>query len=393
MKTIVQFGAGCIGRSLVGTLFHTAGWRIVFVDADETIVAALKNRSGYLVRIREHTDPDADETIPVGNFDGLHASETEAITAAVREADLLSTAVGGATLPKVIGAMAPGLHARTRPVSVLLCENLRQSARVAAAVLAKTERTSTPRVGFVETSIGKMVPIMPARIRERDPLEVWSERYNRIVADRNGFVDEPPAVPELVLKKDFAAHVDCKLFVHNLGHAAAAYHGFLRGFGTIPECLADPAVRAEASGAMDESVLALIRAYAEAFTLEELRAHRDELLRRFDNPALGDTVFRVGRDLPRKLAPDDRCFGALALALRTGVDPEHVCRTIAAALHFRATDEAGAPFPADAIFLRQFDNTGHETFLRAQCRAAGIATGEEIVARILRYHTTCAPAK
>ena len=41
---IVHFGAGNIGRSLVGTLFSRAGYEILFVDAAPDIVVALRQR-------------------------------------------------------------------------------------------------------------------------------------------------------------------------------------------------------------------------------------------------------------------------------------------------------------------------------------------------------------
>jgi mannitol-1-phosphate 5-dehydrogenase len=39
-------------------------------------------------------------------------------------------------------------------------------------------------VGLIETSIGKMVPIMPEKELERDPLMVYAEPYNTLIVDR-----------------------------------------------------------------------------------------------------------------------------------------------------------------------------------------------------------------
>jgi mannitol-1-phosphate 5-dehydrogenase len=393
MNTIVLFGAGNIGRSLVASLFHRAAWRIVFVDADPRIVDALNQRETYAVEIRE---PDADpqrDRIAVGGFEALHVGQAGRIAEAVEAADLLATAVGGGALAKVVHSFAPGLKRRDRPVSVLLCENLQGAAAVAREALAAACPEGTPApVGFVETSIGKMVPIMPDAVRQRDPLLVWAERYNRIVADRGAFVDAPPAVEGLVLKGHFRAHVACKLFVHNLGHAAAAYHGFLRGRSTIRACMDDARVAGEVRQTMDVSVEALGRAYPEAFAAGELAAHREDLLQRFGNPALGDTVFRVGRDLARKLGPTDRCVGALQLAISHGIDPAPVCRTLAAGLCFRATDEAGALDPRDAAVLQRLEDDGAEAFLRDHCRIGTLPDGERMLLEILHWHGVYANA-
>ena len=53
-----------------------------------------------------------------------------------------------------------------------------------------------------------------------------------------------------------------------------------------------------------------------------LEAHTHDLLRRFTNRALGDTIFRLGRDPLRKLAPKDRLVGAARLAEKAGIFPE-----------------------------------------------------------------------
>jgi mannitol-1-phosphate 5-dehydrogenase len=255
-------------------------------------------------------------------------------------------------------------------VSIVICENLRNAARVARETLEHLlpEGFDLPgRVGLVETSIGKMVPRMPDEVRARDPLEIWGEAYNAIVADGRGFVGPPPAVEGVVLKDNFEAHVDRKLFVHNLGHAAAAYHGFGAGKTFIWECVEEPAIRAETELAMWESGHALMKRYPEEFTEADQRAHIDDLLRRFHNRALGDTVYRVGCDLRRKLAPDDRCIGALRLCRREGVDPAHIVGVLAAAFRFRATDPSGAMFPADEEFHRELATRGVRSMLVEVC--------------------------
>ena len=42
-------------------------------------------------------------------------------------------------------------------------------------------------VGLVETSIGKMVPIMSQKDLEEDPLQVFAETYNTLIVSKRGF--------------------------------------------------------------------------------------------------------------------------------------------------------------------------------------------------------------
>ncbi len=372
MPLYVHFGAGNIGRALAGPVFSRAGYDVLFVDAVPQIVDALHQRRAYRVVIKDTLPPGAADGFDVQRVDGVRVSDADAVRAAVARADLIGTAVGAAYLPGVLTAIASGLPLRDgRPVSILFCENLHGLSALAREVLAQALPPDFPlaqQVGLVETSIGKMVPLMPREVRERDPLEVWGEAYNAIIADRNGFVGAvPEGIEGLELKSCFQAYVERKLYIHNLGHATCACHGFLKGFRLICEAVSDAAVLAETRAVMTASAQALIRRYPSEFNAANQAAHVEDLLRRFGNRALGDTVFRVGRDLPRKLAAGDRFIGGLRLAQAEGGDTGPVCRAIAAALRFAATDESGQPFAADVAFRERVSSEGVPAVLQAHC--------------------------
>jgi len=369
-KLYLHFGAGNIGRSLAGALFSQAGYEVLFADAAPELVRALHERRRYRVVVKDTLPPGAPGAYWVERVDAVSALDAEAVAAAVARADVIGTAVGAKVLPIVLRSLAAGLARRAAPVSILFCENLHGAAALARRELTAALPPGFPlaeRVGLVETSIGKMVPLMPAEVRARDPLEVWCEAYNRIIADRAGFVGSVPVVPGLELKGCFAAYVDRKLYIHNLGHATCACHGHLRGHTFLWQAIGDPAVAAETRAVMEETARALIRRYPGEFDAAGQQAHVDDLVRRFGNRALGDTVFRVGRDLPRKLAPGDRFIGGLRLVAEAGGDLAPLCRAIAAALRFRATDEAGQPFAADTAFLERVAREGAARVLADHC--------------------------
>jgi mannitol-1-phosphate 5-dehydrogenase len=382
MKTLVQFGAGKIGRSLCGALFARAGYRVIFVDVDDRVIDALNAHGRYRVVVKDD-EPDEFWVEGVG---AIHAGDTDAVVAAVAEADMVSTAVGAGVLGAVVDSLAKGLVAREgAPVDVLLCENLRDAAAFARSRLKELLPGGMGGypVGLVETSIGKMVPIMPEDVACDDPVLVWAEAYNRIIADRQAFIGTPPDVEGLVTRDNFKAYVDRKLFVHNLGHAACAYLGFLEGHTYIWEAMESSAPGDTALGAMRESGRALRMTYEDEWAEDEMASHVSDLARRFRNRALGDTIYRVGRDLPRKLAPDDRLIGALRFQTAAGIDPAHTVRAIAAALRFRGTDEGGKLFPADAEFAARVDRDGPRAVLGAYGGLDTEGADREITDRIL----------
>ncbi|MFC1672066.1 mannitol-1-phosphate 5-dehydrogenase, partial [Planctomycetota bacterium] len=358
MKELLQFGAGKIGRSLCGALFARAGYEVVFVDVDDRVIDALNTHGRYRVIVKDNV-PDE---FMIERVRAVRATDADAVINEVAKADIVSTAVGAGALEALIAPLAQGVVSRGgRPLDILLCENLRNAADFVRSRLEEKlppGRAAEFPAGLVETSIGKMVPIMPAEVVEEDPLVVWAEAYNQIIADRQGFTQEPPAVEGLVTRDNFKAYVDRKLFVHNLGHAACAYLGFLEGHELIWQAMESDVLRETALGAMRESGQALLSFYHGEWTAEEMEDHIQDLARRFRNRALGDSVYRVGRDLPRKLAPDDRLIGALRFQVDAGVEPIHTMRAIAAALRFRAGDEKGDLFGADAQFAAFVEERG-----------------------------------
>jgi mannitol-1-phosphate 5-dehydrogenase len=207
-------------------------------------------------------------------------------------------------------------------------------------------------VGLIETSIGKMVPIMPLAEAEKDPLMVFAEPYNTLILDGKGFKSPVPDVKGLAPKNNIKAWVDRKAFIHNLGHATAAYYGYFHHPDDIYmyEVLDDEKVLHFTRQVMLQSAEVLRAEYPGEFTVADLTGHIDDLLFRFRNKTLQDTVFRVGQDLPRKLGADDRFMGSIHLAEKNRMPYQLIIKAMSYGFFFRARDEEGNLFPADSTF-------------------------------------------
>lgn len=380
METLVQIGAGNIGRSFVGQLFSRAGFEVVFIDVVESVIAALNQQHRYRVEIKDRCP----ESSWVENVRGVDGRDSVAAVQELFACRLCATAVGSKALPHVLPNVAQALVKRREagrpPLDIILAENLREAAAFVREHLARLLPPDFPldeSVGLVETSIGKMVPIMSEADRATDPLLVFAEAYNNLICDAQGFRNPIPAVPGLDPKDNIAAHVDRKSFIHNLGHALCAYLGHVQDpslvytWQAVEHPVIGPAVRA----GMWESGQALIAQYPAEFSEENQAAHIEDLLGRFANQALGDTLHRVGRDLTRKLSREDRVIGALLNDLDQGVEPRVTALCAAAGMHFRAPDEKGELFPPDAKFLEETARGGVEQVLSEVC---GLVAGRPL---------------
>jgi mannitol-1-phosphate 5-dehydrogenase len=383
--TLTLFGAGNIGRSFIAPVFSAAGYDVTFVDINSRVISELNRRGEYTVVTLA---PDGKESrTGVSAVGGIDSSNREAVVSAVAATDIAATAVGAGGFAPVLDLIAQGLILRktlrpNTPLDVILAENIPGAADLARSRVAATAGEDRAGLGLVETSIGKMVPMVPAAVAASDPLLVYAEPYNTLIVDRKGFAGPVPDIPDIKAVDNIRAYVHRKLFIHNLGHAAVAYLGYAQNPDavTIDQAVSVPAVRAAAELAMLQSARGLYAEYPGEFGPGDLEEHIQDLLTRFANTALNDTVFRVGRDLNRKLARTDRIVGAMQLLANHGLPMDSVAIVYAAALGFGAADEGGTPYPGDSAVLAAYRINGLASILGS---ISGL-DGEDAADRIVR---------
>ena len=347
MRKAVQFGAGNIGRGFTGQLFSESGFEVVFVDVVPELVELLNKRRSYPIRIACENP----ETIIIRNVRAVCGTDIAAVADEIKSAHLMCTAVGVHALPKVAPAIAAGIEARakagvTEPINIIICENLQHMAEFLSSEVKKHLPADlhpylTENVGFVESVVGRMVPVMTEEQKREDPLLVVVEPYKHLPISKAGIKGEFPQIVGVEPKDNFQAYVDRKLYTHNCGHAAAAYFGYLKGYEYVYEAVKDQQINSAVRAVLAETGEALIKKHG--FSPEEHQAHIEDLLSRFANVALGDQISRVGGDPIRKLGPEDRLVGAAKLALEFNIFPTNLCKAIAAALHFDLPTDPTAP--------------------------------------------------
>ena len=351
-RTAVIFGAGNVGRGFLGQLFSESGYEVVFVDIDRPLIAALNARRGYTIRLVED---DTAEAITISPVRALHAQETGAVTRSLAGADLAATAVGVRALPQVAPLVAAGIARRATidvqaPLNVIVCENLKDAAatfrrEVCEHLPATRQAYLQAHVGFVDAVIGRMVPPPTPELRAQDPSLISAEPYKELPVDRAGFIGSVPKIVGLESCDNFAAYTARKLYIHNCGHAMLGYLGYLRGHALGYQALEDAAIRPLFAKALIESTSGIVAAHG--LDPAWLETYVADLIHRFANRALGDTIFRLACDPIRKLGPADRLVGAARLAERAGVRLEALSWGIAAGYCF---DDENDPL---AVALQQ----------------------------------------
>jgi len=343
----LQYGAGNIGRGFIGQVFSDAGYSVQFVDVNTEIISALNTYGRYPINVLSN---DGSEELWVENVSGIDGMDSEKVALAIANTNLMATAVGVNILPRIVPNIVAGIKLRIKngnndPLNIIICENLIDADKLLRKLITENLDSSEKiffenNVGLVEASIGRMVPIMTDEMKMGNVLRVCVERYHELPIDKNAFKGEIPFFEHLHPYSPFEFYIKRKLYLHNMGHCLTAFLGELMGVEYIWQAIGNPNVKVIVQRAMTESALALSNEFG--VPTYELMEHVADLMLRFANEALGDTCERVGKDITRKLSPNDRFVGAARLIDMCGFSPVYVSLGISIGLFLETKSEEEA---------------------------------------------------
>jgi mannitol-1-phosphate 5-dehydrogenase len=335
----VHFGAGNIGRGFVGLLLHEGGYDLVFSDVSAALVAGINDASSYTV----HEVGEGGVDKQVTNFRAIDSSvDAETLVDEIATADVVTTAVGPTILKFVAPHIVAGLALRDPslpPLQIMACENAigatDQLREHVTELAGESWDALASRAVFANTAVDRIVPAQSG-----GGVDVTVEPFYEWAIERAPFGDTPPHIPGAHFVDDLEPYIERKLFTVNTGHATTAYFGAQAGIERISDALADPAIAAKVEATLEETSALLVEKHElDADVQSEYRA---TILRRFRNPALPDTVWRVGRQPLRKLSRHERFVGPAAEAIERDLPVDALVAAMAAALSFQDADDAQA---------------------------------------------------
>ncbi len=341
-----MYGAGNIGRGFIGKVFADSGYKVCFIDVNSEMIDEFNSRGCYSVKVVNDT---VERIEKVHNVYALHGNDERAVEA-ISTCEVMATAVGVNILPFIVKNIANGIKKRIAigggSLNIILAENQLDVDKIMRAAIYKELGTTEQgwadqHLGLVEASIGRMVPPLSEAERENDMLTIAVEPYCELPVDRNGFKGEIPVLEGLKPFSPFDFYIKRKLFLHNMGHAICAYEGYHKGYEYISEAIRDKEIYSLVESAMSCVVQALHREFPD-IPINEIDTNKKDLLNRFHNKSLKDTVFRVGYDPVRKLRENDRLVGAAIYCNEQGVDFSPIASGIVAALTYDNPNDENA---------------------------------------------------
>lgn len=333
MKKAIQFGAGNIGRGFIGALLSQSGYEVVFADVNEEILSEINSQKKYTIFIKDVESYEEEIT----NIKGVNVSSQQLIEE-IKDASIITTAVGPLVLPKIAINIATGIKFRkdnnvTDFLNIIACENM-----VSATDFLKEEIIKNldaeeieylnKYIGFPNSSVDRIVP----PVKNENIIDVTVEKFYEWNVEESKFKGEIPKIEGMNLVGNLTAYVERKLFTLNTGHAITAYLGYLKNYKTIDESIKDEKIKAIVKEAMKESGIGLAKKHN--LDLEKHFEYIDKIIKRFENHYLKDDVIRVGREPLRKLGEKDRLINPLMTAKGFGLTVENLLIGIASALHY-----------------------------------------------------------
>lgn len=328
----VHFGAGSIGRGFVGLLLHEAGHELVFSDVSAELVDALNAVSSYTVH---EVGPGGSDKV-VTRFRAINSAEhPEEVIDEISVANVVTTAVGPPVLKFLAPLILSGLALRdpaAPPLQIMACENAINATDVLRDHIRERAGAAwdaiVGRAIFANTAVDRIVP----EPQENRGLDVTVEPFYEWAIERTPFGDLPPVIPGAHFVHDLAPYIERTLFTVTTGHSATAYFGALAGVQRISDALAVPEIEARVRAALGETSALLVAKHE--LDPHGLAEYRERILDRFRNPALPDTVWRVGRQPLRQLSRHERFVGPAAEAAERGLPVTALVEAMGAALGF-----------------------------------------------------------
>jgi fructuronate reductase len=293
-------------------------------------------------------------------------------------ADLASPTLPRSAPGFLVEALRRRRDAGAPPFTVLCCDNLPSNGRTVrqvvtgfAALLDRDlARWIEDEVAFPSTMVDRIVPAttgedraaIAAQLGLNDAWPVVTEPFTQwVIEDR--FSSGRPRLDEAgaELVANVAPYELMKLRLLNGSHSTLAYLGYLAGYETIAETMADPAFARLVRGLMDEEVTPTLRVPPGA----DLGRYKASLLARFANPALKHRTWQIAMDGSQKLP--QRLLGTVRDRLAAGAPIARLALGIAAWMRYAAgIDERGQPIDLRDPLRERLLRIGRETGLVAE---------------------------
>ncbi|MBR0829907.1 mannitol dehydrogenase family protein [Bradyrhizobium manausense] len=271
----------------------------------------------------------------------------------------------------IVAALARRRAQGLSPFTVLCCDNLAANGHTVQRIVTQFAALRSKDLGkwisdsvaFPCTMIDRIVPETTDADRAAvsnalgmdDAWPVMTEPFTQwVVEDRFSAGRPDLAAAGVELVADVKPFELMKLRLLNASHSALAYLGYLAGYETIADTMADPHFARLAARVMEEAAVTLVMPAG-----TDLAAYRVSLLQRFSNPALHHRTWQIAMDGSQKLP--QRLLGAMQERLSRGLPIATHALAVAGWMRYvTAKDEQGRTIDVRDPLAKEFAALANE---------------------------------
>lgn len=335
MKLAIQFGAGAIGRGLLGKIIHDSGYELVFVDVFDKIVDQI-NEDGYVgLELMDH-DNEAIKLDKVSALCSTKTEDLEKIYEKIAQADIITTSVRVENLDSTSKILVKGLEkkeANSPKVDIMAFENaFRASDILKNHILENSnfkEEDLDKLATFPNTVTDRIV--QNKMVDGRSVVEI-SDDFEAVIEQTKLKDPNSKPIKDAEYTQNIDEELERKLFLVNGVHAATSYFGHYKGYTMMDKAFGDEEILSDVKKLMEESSEVLIKKYS--FDKDQLDKFKEAKLNRFLKTASHDEVARVARDPQRKLGKTDRLVSPAISAYDNNSSYDYLAKAIAYAFKY-----------------------------------------------------------
>jgi len=294
---ILIYGAGQIGRGLIGRIFCNAGYRVVFVEKRVEVVRRLSTNGYYPL----NTGNGLQWVGPVAACMLSAEDESLAVT------DIVVCCVRVENMEEVANRLASVLVGRPKDakrIDVLVVENMPHADLHLKNLTQGLANETINNLIFNQGIAECIIPEVDLEVQALDPALANG--------DSTGYLVVPDTLEKglehikgIFCSSDMDFSWALKWYCHCAFHAVLGYVGIARGFTHIDEVVDDKLSQSAITHLMREIVWGLERSYPRRSNEIWDRVYNVEHFG-LAHPAVRDTCARVTRDSARKVAPGER---------------------------------------------------------------------------------------
>lgn len=371
-NSVLIVGAGRLGKGFPGEVFDTAGWQLYFLDTDEKVIEELNREGSY--RVTVHREDRIEDRV-ISGYEAYSYDAAYSCGKAVVEAGVMAMTIYPEDFPAAIKYLGKGLRQRVKEnpqgdLDVICYTNKNYLIPEFEKLFLAEAHTPEEKAWFTEH-----IAVRDAIVRRATDADTNYSLDVRTSAVLSLLIQSPlkhdlSGVEWMELCDNVELMKDLKVFTVNGPHVTGAFAGYLKGYNTLNETLADPECLQLVNQVHDEIYEGILREY---------RVNKADLDRLSIFPAakgeLEDHIARIAWDPVRKLARHDRLTGIAYICLQNDFYPAAIIQSIANGFAY--------DYPGDPAAVEIQDYIKAHGITAAVEKYCGLEKGEPLVKYIV----------